>query len=149
MRILAATVRICAGIIFAFLCFLALSPAIAALLGDSGITPAVLAAALLAGGLVGLFSRSIRRAFGWSVLALALCVVALPVSTMLLAGRVVVEATGDAIAADRRATALGASLGRRQVILVDRATGHAVAATAYIDEPPRRRLADRIEPPLD
>ena len=122
MRILAATVRISVGIIFAFLCFLALSPATAALLGDSGITPVVLAAALLAGGLVGLFSRSIRRAFGWSVLALALCVVALPVSTMLLAGRIVVEATGDAVAADRGATALGASLAGTLVTVARRSS---------------------------
>ncbi len=154
MSFFAAEIRVVVGVISAFLCFLALGPALAALLGDSGIAPAILLGALLAGGLIGLFARSVRWAFGWSVLALALCVVALPLSTMLLAGRVFVEATADAAIVG---FFLGAILlivalilllgGRRQVIVVDRATGHAVMATTYVEAGSRGRPTDRIEPP--
>jgi len=179
MRIVSAVFRIVICAVFAFGCFVALSPALAALFKGASAAPAIaLVALVVAGALVGVFSRSIRRAFGWSFLALALCVVALPLSTMLLAGRVAVDATNAAETSQQGATVLGAGIagtlltggaaiigfflgaiflvvalilllgGRRQVILVDRATGREVAAE-FDDEPQlRARPSPRLDPPL-
>lgn len=177
MRVVSAVFRVLVGAVFGIGCFLALSPALAALLGDvTGAATLTLVALVLGGALVGLFSPTIRRAFGWSFLALALCVVALPLSTMLLAGRVAVEATNAAPATSQGATVLGAGIagtlltggaaiigfflgaiflvvalilllgGRRQVMLVDRVTGREVAAESY-DE--RQLPRGRIEPRID
>jgi hypothetical protein len=180
MAFVSAFFRLLIGAVFGFGCFIVLSPALAALLGSvPNASALVLAALVLVGALVGFFSRSIRRAFGWSFLALALSVVALPLSTMLLAGRVAVDASNAAEASERSATVVGAGIagtlltggaaiigfflgaiflvialilllgGRRQVILVDRATGREVEADSYAEPAiPRGRTAPRIDPPL-
>jgi len=183
--IVSAVFRVVFGIVFGFLCFIALSPALAALLnGVTNGSVAALAVLVVLGALVGFFSTSIRRAFGWSFLGLALSVVALPLSTMLLAGRVAVDAANAADAGEKGATVIGAGIagtlltggaaiigfflgaiflvvalvlllgGRREVILVDRATGRRARGESFADddyeEPrlPRGRTAPRIEPPL-
>lgn len=179
MAFVSAFFRLLIGAVFGFGCFIVLSPALAALLGSvPNASALVLAALVLVGALVGLFSRSIRRAFGWSFLALALSVVALPLSTMLLAGRVAVEASNAAEASERSATVVGAGIagtlltggaaiigfflgaiflvvalilllgGRRQVILVDRASGREVEAESYHEPQLRGARPSRLEPPL-
>lgn len=180
MAIVWGILRVIIGGIFGWLSFFALLPAVAALLSDT--SPVVVQIAFLVvvglGALVGFFAASVRRSFGWGFLALGLCTFALPLSTMLLAGRVASQMTTSASTGDQAATLIGAGLGgglmtgfaaivgfflgaiflivalvlllggRREVILVDRASGAVARGVATSDVAlPRGRAGQRIEPP--
>ena len=93
MRVVNAVLRVLIGAIFGVGCVLALSPALAALMKDG--PPAALAVSMIAvvvvSALLGLFAPTIRRAFGRAFLLLGVCVLALPLSVLLLSGRVMSE----------------------------------------------------------
>lgn len=191
MSIVSAIFRIIIGAAFGLLSYLALSPALAAFIDTSSDSTGIsiaLGVCVLLGAFFGFMAPTIRRAFGWGFLELGLATFALPLSTMLLGGKVAAQMTEAATAADKGATLLGAGIGaslmtgaaaivgfflgaifliialilllggRREVILVDRASGAAVAGTARaIDtskwskrdrEAFEGRQRGRIEPPL-
>lgn len=108
----AAIVRTLVGAVFGALCAIALVPALAAF-RDDGSAGAVLAvpAIVLAGAALGAFAPTFRRALGRGFLLLGFCFLALPVSTLLLSGRVAAGMVGGAAQADQVATAVGAGLG--------------------------------------
>lgn len=195
MSIVSGILRFIIGAAFGLASYLVLSPALAAFIDTTSLSsgPAIaLMICVVIGALIGLLSSGVRRAFGWGFLELALCTIALPLSTMLLSGRIASEMTSVADAGDKGATLLGAGIGaslmtgaaaivgfflgaiflivalilllggRREVILVDRATGVAVPGTratpkllAERSDAARRSKRDRnalqndrIEPPL-
>lgn len=150
MRILAAVIRLLVGAVFGVVAMMALVPAFAAFQGPSGEGAAVSFVVVAAGALLGLFAPTMRRAFGRGFLLAGLAVLALPLSTLLLSGRVTSEmlahqndaatAVGSGLAATMAtgfaafvgfflggiliviglALALG---GRREVVVVDRPAG--------------------------
>lgn len=177
MRIFSGIFRVIIGAIFGLGCYIALAPAFATFMDTENSTAVlVLMWAMIGiGALIGLLSRSIRRTFGWGFLELGLCTLALPLSMMMLAGKVANDMTNAAEAGDKGTTLIGSGLagglmtgaaaivgfflgaifliialilllgGRREVILVDRATGVAVNGVAQIDTSARTRVAP---PPL-
>lgn len=110
MGILKAVVRTIIGLIFGVASGLALSPAAAAFGGQPGDTRSagLLWVVILVGGLLGFFAPSLRRAFGRGFLFLGVSVLALPLSVLLLSGRV----TTDMVATSNNdaATAIGAGI---------------------------------------
>jgi hypothetical protein len=178
MRVVSAIFRIVVGAIFGAACFVALAPAAAALLpSEQG--SGLLLMLILIGAVGGLFSKGIRRCFGWGFLWLGLCVFALPLSTMILSGRKALQvgAAGDPNYAGARMVGAGLAggiltgaaaivgfflgaifliialvlllTGRKEVILVDRASGVAVRGTGFdSDQLPAPAVGSsrRIEP---
>lgn len=63
------------------------------------------------GAAAGGYSGSIRRTAGWTCVALGLGTLSLPLTTMLLSGRLVAQQASSATAAGDSATMLGAGLG--------------------------------------
>lgn len=99
MRIVSGFFRFIIGGFFGFACFWALFPAEAAFATSA---PAVIAISvfglIIVGAVGGIFARDIQRAFGWGFLWLGLCTLALPLSTIVLSGKVAMDAvqtTGD------------------------------------------------------
>jgi hypothetical protein len=90
MKALKAIFRIIIGLIFGIGSGLALSPAAAAFVGEPGDarSASIIWAVILGSALLGFFAPTIRRAFGRGFLLLGVCVFALPLSVMLLSGRV-------------------------------------------------------------
>jgi hypothetical protein len=162
MGIVSGIFRLIIGAVFGLGCYIALAPALAAMMSAAssqaiGIVTIVF---VVVGAIIGLLARSIRRAFGWGFLELALCTLGLPLSTMLLAGKVANDMTTAAASGDKGTTLIGSGLagglmtgaaaivgfflgaifliialvlllgGRREVILVDRASGAAVAGVS-------------------
>lgn len=114
MRIVSAVFRIIIGAVFGVACYLVLAPALAALLSSAPgvVSVAVLLVLVALGVTVAIVAGTIRRAFGWAFLSLGLCTLALPLSTMLLAGRVGADMVSTASNTDHPgATLLGAGLG--------------------------------------
>ena len=107
MRFVSAVVRLLVGAVFGVIAMTALVPAFAAFQGPSGEGAPVSIVVVAAGALLGLFAPSILRAFGRGFLLAGLAVLALPLSTLLLSGRVtseMLERQNDA------ATAVGSGL---------------------------------------
>lgn len=176
MGIVSVIFRIIIGAAFGLGSYIALSPALAAFIdtksGGVGINIA-LGACILLGALFGFMAPTIRRAFGWGFLELGLATFALPVSMMLLGGKIASQMADAASSADKSATLIGAGLGatmmtgaaaiigfflgaiflvialvlllggRREVILVDRTSGRAVPATAQAIDTSRWSEKDR------
>jgi hypothetical protein len=88
MGILRGVVRLIVGVIFGAASALALSPAVAAFTDSSGSNAWLFFLVIGAGALLGVFAPNIRRAFGRGFLLLGASVFALPLSTLLLSGRV-------------------------------------------------------------
>lgn len=110
-----AVFRTLIGALFGILCAFALSPAIAAFHAEGSDTSSILTFAIMAAmAALGFFAPTIRRAFGRGFLVLGLCCLALPLSAMLLSGKVANEVvTGAAAGAtdgEQAAMALGAGL---------------------------------------
>lgn len=88
MGIFWGIIRFIVGGIFGVASALALSPAVAAFNDTQGGSVWVFWVVIAIGALLGTFAPSIRRAFGRGFLLLGVSVLALPLSTMLLSGRV-------------------------------------------------------------
>jgi hypothetical protein len=190
MGIVSGIFRLIIGAVFGLGCYVALAPALAAMM--SGVSSQAIGVVtivfVVVGAIIGLLARSIRRAFGWGFLELALCTLGLPLSTMLLAGKVANDMTTAAASGDKGTTLIGSGLagglmtgaaaivgfflgaifliialvlllgGRREVILVDRASGAAVAGISGKVDTSRWSRRDReafetrrnhqIEPPI-
>lgn len=100
------------GLIFGLLAMLALMPALAAFTQDdtASATGGIAWLVVLAGGALGFFARTIRKAFGRGFLFAGLAVLALPLSTMLLSGRVTRDMVSGAEAGAEGATAVGSGI---------------------------------------
>lgn len=100
--------RTLVGLIFGAFSSLALSPAAAAFRTDEGgASMVVFLAAIIIGGVLGFFAPTVRRAFGRGFLLLGASVFALPISMMLLSGRVVSDMVQSSAAGDEAMTAIG------------------------------------------
>ena len=110
MAFIAGLFRTIVGLIFGAASALALSPAAGAFGENSQAVAWIGFGAIAIGGLLGLFAPTIRRAFGRGFLVLGASVFILPISALLLSGRIVGEMTSSAAANDQAATALGAGL---------------------------------------
>ena len=107
MSVISAIFRTLIGLAFGLAGAFALSPGWAAFGESSAMFPVVV---ILIGGALGLFAPTIRRAFGRGFLILGASLFALPLSTMLLSGRVAHETITAASEADQGMAALGAGL---------------------------------------
>ena len=84
--------RLIVGAVFGLVAGMALSPAIGAFANaKDGGTAWVLLVVIAIGALLGVFAPTIRRAFGRGFLLAGVAVLALPLSAMLLSGRVLSE----------------------------------------------------------
>lgn len=113
MRFFWALLRTLVGAAFGVVAMIALSPAISAFttaenIGSSGVAAV---GVIVIGALLGLFAPSIRRAFGRGFLLSGVAFLALPLTTMLLSGKLASEAVSRASQADQAAAAVGAGLG--------------------------------------
>jgi len=109
MAILKGITRFIVGAIFGLIAGMTLIPAIAAFGDGQGSTSWWVFVVVAFGALLGVFAPTIRRAFGRGFLLAGISFFALPLSTMLLSGRV----ASDVIASsdNQAATAAGAGLG--------------------------------------
>ncbi|WP_145400152.1 hypothetical protein [Paracoccus sulfuroxidans] len=99
------------GAVFGILSAIVLSPALAAFLQqtDKNAVISIWALAAIMAAL-GFFAPTIRRAFGRGFLMLGVCFLALPISTLLLTGRVANELITSAPENDQAAAVIGAGL---------------------------------------
>ncbi|UUP19479.1 hypothetical protein NTH_03982 [Nitratireductor thuwali] len=108
MSIIKALFRTVVGITFGIASMLALTPAFAAFLDRETNTPSPLIwLVVLLSAVLGFFAPTIRRAFGRGFLLLGLCVLALPISMMMLSGRV----SSDMMAGAQEGTEVGTAIG--------------------------------------
>lgn len=110
MRFVAAAFRTLIGAIFGIFAALALSPAMAAFSPSPDGGSAYVLGVLIVGAALGLFAPNIRRAFGRGFLLLGVSFIALPISTMMLSGRVASDMVSNADAQSQGMTALGAGV---------------------------------------
>ena len=111
MSILKALFRIVIGVLFGAGSAIALVPAFAAFATDQdSIAPMVMMALVLLCVALCFFAPTIRRSFGRGFLMLGASVFALPVSTLLLSGRVASEAVNAAEEGSEAFAAAGAGL---------------------------------------
>lgn len=108
---MSAIFRTLVGAVFGILCAITLSPALAAFHTSEANTSSFATLAIVAAtSALGFFAPTIRRAFGRGFLMLGLCFLALPLSTMLLAGRAASDIVSNNAAGDQAAAAVGAGL---------------------------------------
>lgn len=88
MGIFKGFIRLIVGVIFGVASALALSPAIVAFVNMPGGNAWMVLVVAIIGALLGVFAPTIRRAFGRGFLLLGASIFALPLSTLLLSGRV-------------------------------------------------------------
>lgn len=112
MTAIKALFRTAIGVLFGFIAAFVLSPALAALTNaESGAGPAIPVLVIVgAGALLGFFAPTIRRAFGRGFLIVGICLLALPLSALLLSGRVAHETITSASADDQAFAAVGAGI---------------------------------------
>lgn len=114
MSLVKAVLRILVGVVFGLGATVALLPAFAAFIGKPGetdsTTPIVMLSVVAACGLLCFFAPNIRRAFGRGFLLLGAAIFALPLSTLLLSGRVASETIGSAEQGTEGLAAAGAGL---------------------------------------
>lgn len=112
MAFLRSFFRSLIGLVFGLLATFALAPALAALDTGSDGTFSMIAVLVIAGGsaVLGFFAPTIRRAFGRGFLVTGVALLALPLSTMLLTGRVASEMVTNASADDQIFAAAGAGI---------------------------------------
>ena len=110
MDFILASFRILIGLLFGCGVGLAASPAIAALTGDAdSLTPLVaMSCFALTGVLLGMYAPTARRAFGRGFLLLGGAIFMLPVSALMLSGRVASEVIGSAEQGTEATAAIGA-----------------------------------------
>lgn len=113
MSFFKAFLRIVIGAAFGIIAALALVPALAAITSkDSGPASALAFLAPVAiGALLGAFAPTVRRSFGRGFLLSGVCILALPLSAMLLSGRAAHDVVSSAQGASQAAaTAVGAGI---------------------------------------
>jgi hypothetical protein len=108
MRFVSAFFRAVVGLIFGFLAGVALIPALAAFSDGQGNTAWIVFVVAGLGGLLGFFAPTVRRAFGRGFLLTGVAVFVLPLSMMMLSGRVANQMMAEEGA--NGATALGAGI---------------------------------------
>lgn len=108
MNFVKALVRIFVGAVFGGISMLALIPAFAAFTSPDN--AAYMWIVVLISAIFGFFAPTIRRAFGRGFLLAGICFLALPISTMLLSGRVAHDAVSAASPENQAGTAVGAGL---------------------------------------
>lgn len=112
---ISAIFRTILGAVFGVICALVLSPALAAFQTKDSSAPAIVTFIIVAGvAALGFFAPTIRRAFGRGFLLLGISFFALPVSSLLLAGRAaseVVTASGQGDQVADAGAVIGAGLG--------------------------------------
>lgn len=108
MRALKAIFRIIVGALFGLLSGIALAPAIAAFSNGQGSNAWVVLVVLAAGAVLGFFAPTVRRAFGRGFLLAGVSVFALPLSVMMLSGRVASDMMAETSSSG--ATMVGAGL---------------------------------------
>jgi hypothetical protein len=128
--------RLIIGTVFGFASALVLIPAFAAFTesadasGASQTWPVWLVTLL--GSVLGVFAPTIRRAFGRGFLMVGLAVFALPLSMMLLSGRVAGDMMSTAATGDAAATAIGAGLAASFVTGVSAFVGFFLGAISIV-----------------
>jgi hypothetical protein len=108
MGIVKGIFRFIVGAIFGLLSGMALIPALAALSDGTGNTAWIVFVVAGLGALLGVFAPTIRRAFGRGFLLLGASVFALPLSVMMLSGRVASDMMAESTSTG--ATAVGAGI---------------------------------------
>lgn len=110
MGVFKAIFRIIIGVVLGFASGLALSPAIAALANQPGDSSWLIWLVTAIGGVLGFFAPTIRRAFGRGFLLLGVSTFALPLSVMVLSGRVTGDMMQQAEAGGQGTAALGGAI---------------------------------------
>jgi len=112
MTFLKSFFRSIIGLVFGLLATLALLPALAAFETGNDGNFSVIAMIVIAGGsaALGCFAPTLRRAFGRGFLLTGVALLALPLSTMLLSGRVASDMVTNASAQDQAFAAAGAGI---------------------------------------
>ena len=108
MRVMKAIFQFIVGALFGLLSGMALIPALAAFSDGQGNTAWVVFVVAGVGALLGVFAPTIRRAFGRGFLLLGASVFALPLSVMMLSGRVASDMAAES--ANQGATMVGAGI---------------------------------------
>lgn len=112
MRMVVKVFAALIGAVFGIASGFALAPALAAFASkESAAGPGIFMLAMVVLGiLLGVFAPTIRRTFGRGFLLLGVCVLALPISTLLLTGRATNDVVQNAEAGNEAAVAVGAGL---------------------------------------
>jgi hypothetical protein len=108
MGVIKAIFRTLIGVMFGVGSYLALVPAFAAFMERH--SDVVLCSVILISAVLGLFAPTIRRAFGRGFLLVGASVFALPLSTMLLSGRVMQDVVDKAGSGNEGMAAVGAGI---------------------------------------
>lgn len=103
-------IRTVVGILFGALASIVLSPAMAAFDDGSGSNAWWFYVVVAIGGILGFFAPTLRRAFGRGFLVLGSSCLFLPLSAMLLSGKVTSDMVSSA-QGDQAATMIGAGIG--------------------------------------
>ncbi|MBN9241736.1 MAG: hypothetical protein J0I98_02965 [Mesorhizobium sp.] len=98
------------GLVFGMFAMFALIPALAAFRTTDSPMPGWAWAIPVIGLLLGIFAPTVRRAFGRGFLMLGASVFALPLSAMLLSGRVSSDMVAGAAQDDKAVTAIGSGI---------------------------------------
>jgi hypothetical protein len=110
MKFVRAILRVLVGLIFGVVSGVALAPAFAAFSDSSGSNAWVIFVVVIGGALLGFFAPTLRRAFGRGFLLAGVSVLALPLSVMLLSGRVGSDMIAATDSGGQAATAAGAGI---------------------------------------
>ncbi len=111
MEIFKATFKLLIGGVFGIAATFALSPAFAAFVKDDGsVLLAIVFGVTLISAALGMFTPTVRRAFGRGFLILGASVFALPISAFLLSGRAASEVVYAAEEVSEALAAVGAGL---------------------------------------
>ncbi|MDF2140835.1 hypothetical protein [Paenirhodobacter sp. CAU 1674] len=110
MKFIRGTIRTIIGAMFGFLAMLAMMPAFAAFDTGNGKASSAAWAVAIIGAILGMLAPNIRRSFGRGFLLVGAAVFALPISTLILSGRVANDTIAQASTADHGAAVAGAGL---------------------------------------
>lgn len=111
MKVVSSVVRLLIGAVFGIIAALAISPLAAALNTSPGSkSPLLMVMAVAVGAVLGFFAPTIRRAFGRGFLLAGVSFLALPISALMLSGRVASDMVNAADAGSQGATAVGAGI---------------------------------------
>lgn len=110
MDFLLALIRVAVGIAFGFLSGIAVSPGIAAFTAEGdNLTPLIAVSSLaILGSILAVYAPTFRRAFGRLFLLVGSAVFMLPISALILSGRVASDMVGTAEQGTEALTAIGA-----------------------------------------
>lgn len=110
MKIIKAIFRVIVGAVLGVASGIALAPAIAAFAGEAGDSAWLVWVVVAIGAALGYFAPTIRRALGRGFLILGASVFALPLSMMLLSGRVTSDMINQSEAGSEGMAALGGTI---------------------------------------